>query len=70
MFVFQGKYATEIMQIFCMDSFKPMETSLETNWRKEISTSGEEEDATIYRQQVASLMYLVNTRLDMCYAIN
>ena len=27
-------------------------------------------EATVYRQLVGSLMYLVNTRLDMCYAIN
>ena len=27
-------------------------------------------DATVYRQLVVSLMYLVNTRLDICYAVN
>ena len=31
-----------------MDNCKPMETPLETNWRKEDATSGEEVDATIY----------------------
>ena len=27
-------------------------------------------DATIYQQLVGSLMYLVNTRLNICYALN
>jgi len=49
LFVYQGKYANEILQIFCMDRFKPMETPLATNWRKEDATSCEEVDATIYR---------------------
>jgi len=70
LFVSQGKYANEILQRFCMDSCKPMETPLVTNWRKEDATPGEEVDATIYRQLVSSLMYLVNTWLDMWYAVN
>jgi len=47
-----------------------METYLMTNWRKEDATSGEEVDATIYWQLVGSLMYFVNTWLDMWYAVN
>ena len=27
-------------------------------------------DVTVYRQLVGSLMYLVNTRPDICYAVN
>eukprot|EP00253_Pinus_taeda_P030637 PITA_30637 len=61
LFVSQGKYANEILQRFRMESCKPMETPLETNWRKEYATSGEELDAAIYRKLVGSLMYLVNT---------
>lgn len=66
----QGKYANDIIHIFHMDSWKPMETPLVTNWRKEDATSGEEVDATIYRQLVGSLMYLVKIWPDMCYAVN
>ena len=59
--VSQDKYENEILRRLCMESFKPMETPLVTNWRKDEATSGEEVDATIYRQLVGSLMYLVNT---------
>eukprot|EP00253_Pinus_taeda_P021959 PITA_21959 len=39
LFVSQGKNENEILQRFCMESCKPMETPLETNWRKEDATS-------------------------------
>eukprot|EP00253_Pinus_taeda_P035965 PITA_35965 len=48
-FVSQGKYSNKILQIFHMESCKPMETPLVTNWRKETATFGEEVDATIYQ---------------------
>jgi hypothetical protein len=47
-----------------------MDTPLPGNWRKEDATSGEVVDATVYRQLVGSLMYLVNTRPDIFYAVN
>jgi hypothetical protein len=70
LFVSQGKYTREILGKFHMEGCKPMDTPLPRNWRKEDATSGEVVDATIYRQLVGSLMYLVNTRLDICYAVN
>ena len=47
-----------------------MEASLATNWRKEDATSVEEVEATIYRNLVGSLMYLVKTCSYMCYEFN
>eukprot|EP00253_Pinus_taeda_P009243 PITA_09243 len=70
LFVSQGEYANEILKKFRMESSKFLETPPATNWRKEDATSGEEVEATIYQQLVGSLMYLVNTRPNMCYAIN
>ena len=52
-----------------MERCKAMETPLAGNWRKEDATLGEVVDATIYRQLVGSLIYLVNTRLEICYAV-
>eukprot|EP00253_Pinus_taeda_P021878 PITA_21878 len=61
LFVSQGKYAREILEKFNMHGCKPVDTPLPGGWRKEDATSGEEVDATVYRQLVVSLMYLVNT---------
>ena len=59
-FVSQSKYANEILRRFHMEKCKPMQTPLAGNWRKEDATSGEVVEATVYRQLVGSLMYLVN----------
>ena len=69
LFLSQKKYAKDIMRKFHMELNKPMETPLAGNWRKEDATSGEVVDATAYKKLVGSLMYLVNTRPDICYAI-
>jgi hypothetical protein len=70
LFVSQGKYAREILGEFHMEDCKPMDTPLPRNWRKGDATFGEVVDATIYRQLVGSLMYLVNTRPNIFYEVN
>ena len=52
-----------------MQGCKPIDTSLPGGWRKEHATLAEVVDATVYRQLVGFLMYLVNTRPDICYAV-
>ena len=47
-----------------------MDIPLLRNWTKEGATSREVVDAIIYRQFMSSLLYLVNTRPDICYAVN
>ena len=47
-----------------------MDTPLLGNWRKEDATSREVVDATVYRQLGGSIMYLVNIRPNICYAVN
>jgi hypothetical protein len=70
LFVSQGKYAREILGKFHREGYKPMDTPLPGNWKKWDATSGEVVDATVYQQLVGSLMYLVNTRPNICYAVN
>eukprot|EP00253_Pinus_taeda_P033389 PITA_33389 len=70
LFVSHGKYAREILEKFNMHGCKPFDTPLPGGWRKEDATSTEVVDANVYRQLVGLLMYLVNTRPDICYAVN
>ena len=69
LFMSQGKYANEILRRFHMEKCKPMQTPLAGNWRKEVATSREVVDATMYRQLEGSLMYLMNTRPYLCYVV-
>jgi hypothetical protein len=69
-FLGQGKYATDILSRFKMEDCGPMLTPMVTNWRKLIASEFELVDATGYCQLVGSLMYLVNTRPDICFVVN
>jgi hypothetical protein len=69
-FLNQGKYAVEILKKFDMLECKPMATPMETSLKPLGDTSSELVDATLYRQIIGSLMYLTNTRLDICFAVN
>jgi hypothetical protein len=69
-FLNQGKYAIEILKVFRMMDCKAMPTPMVTNLKLLSDTSSETMDATMYRQMIGSLMYLTNTRLDICFAVN
>ena len=69
-FLGQGKYAVDILRRFRMEDCRPMLTPMITNWKKLHASEGELVDLTLYCQLIGSLMYLVNTRPDMCFAVN
>jgi hypothetical protein len=69
-FLNQGKYAVEILKRFDMLECKSMNTPMETKLKLLVDTSSELVDATLYRQIIGSLMYLTNTRPDICFAVN
>ena len=53
-----------------MEDCRPMATPMITNWKKINTTEDDKVDPTLYRQLIEPLMYLVNTRLDIYYAVN
>jgi hypothetical protein len=69
-FLNQGKYAVEILKRFDMLECKSMNTPMETNLTLLVDTSSELVDATMYRHIIGSLMYLTNTRPDICSVVN
>eukprot|EP00253_Pinus_taeda_P031781 PITA_31781 len=69
-FLGQGRYATEILKRFEMEDCRPMTTPMITNWKKIDALEDKDVDPTLYKQLIGSLMYLVNTRPDICYTVN
>jgi hypothetical protein len=49
---------------------KAMDTPMEMNLKLLVDTLSELVDATLYRQITRSLMYLTNTRPDICCVVN
>jgi hypothetical protein len=69
-FLRQGKYTIEILRRFRMMDYKSMTTPMTTNLKMLGASNSDLVDPTMYRQLIGSLMYLVNTRLDICFAVN
>ncbi|XP_057826602.2 retrovirus-related Pol polyprotein from transposon TNT 1-94 isoform X1 [Cryptomeria japonica] len=71
-FLSQVKYTIDILKRFRMIDCKPMHTPMESNLKKlsVSATNSDFADPSEYRQLIGSLMYLVNTRSDICYAVN
>jgi hypothetical protein len=69
-FLGQGKYAVKILQKFGMMDCKSMDTPMTTDIRKVRDSDSDPIDPSLYRQLIGSLMYLVNTRLNICFVVN
>jgi hypothetical protein len=71
-FLSQGKYTLEILRRFGTIDCKSMTTPMVANLKKLSESSSDSDliDPTMYRQLIGSLMYLVNTKPDICYAVN
>ena len=69
-FLNQGKYVVEILRIFDMLDCKSMDTPMDTNLKLLSDESSDLVDMTQYRQIISSLMYLTNTRPDICFVVS
>jgi hypothetical protein len=70
LFLGQGKYAIKILQKFGMMDCKFMDTPMNADIRKVKVPDSNPVDPSLYRQLIGSLMYLVNTQPDICFAVN
>jgi hypothetical protein len=69
-FLKQGKYAVEILKRFDMLEFKAMNTPMEKQLKLMVDTSSKLIDATLYRHIIGLLMYMTNTRSNLCFVVN
>jgi hypothetical protein len=69
-FLRQGTYTIEILHRFGMMDCKSMATPTTINLKFLSDSSSDWVDPTMYRQLIGSLMYLVNTRTEICFAVN
>jgi hypothetical protein len=53
-----------------MENYKPMATPMITNMKKVTTSDLEFVDPALYKHLIGSLMYLVNTGLDICFVVN
>ena len=63
-------YAVDILKRFGMMDCKSMTTPMALNLKLLSDASLEAVDATMYHRIIGSLMYLTNTRPDICFAMN
>lgn len=71
-FLSQGKYVVKLLERFGMIKCKPLPTPMEMNFKKLCGEIAGSDLANLseYRQLVGALMFLVNTRPDICFAVN
>jgi hypothetical protein len=69
-FLGQHKYVAYILSRFQMEFYRPMSTPMVTNWNNINASYSQLVDATIYRNLIGLLMYLVNTLPYICFSMN
>lgn len=69
LFLYQQKYAKDLLMKFGMLDCKPISTPIEANIKMYAEEGKDLENATMYRQLVGSLIYLTLARPDITYAV-
>ena len=65
----QGKYEVHILKRFKMMECNSITTPMASNLKLLSDASSKVVDAMMYHQMIGSLMYLMNTRPDICFAM-
>ena len=66
----QGKYVVEILKKFGILDCKAITTPMASNLKILFDASLDTIDSMMYRHMIGSLMYLMNKRLDIFFAMN
>ena len=71
-FLGQGKYTIDIVNRFRMLDCNSIVTAMDANLKKSRDSASYSNliDPTMYRRLIGSLMYLTNTRPDICFVVN
>ena len=71
-FLSQGKYVVKILERFDMVDYKPVTTPMELDFKKLSGSAARPvlQNVTKYRQLIGALMFLVNSRPNICFAVN
>ena len=70
MFLYQLKYATDLLARFYMSDCKSTPTPFQSSLKLTVECTTPLIDATLYRQLVGSLIYLTHSRPDLSFAIS
>ena len=68
-FLFQSKYACDLLRRFHMDDCKPTPSPFQSRVNIFATCTSSEVDATLYCQLVGSLLYLTHTRPDLSFVV-
>ena len=68
-FIAQQRYAREILKAFGMEDCKSVVTPMDVNGKLSLGETSTLVDEKKYRKLVGSLIFLCNTRPDLCYVV-
>ena len=69
MFISQQRYVLELLEKFQMREARPISSPMDPNEKMSSNDSSGLADAVRYRQLVGSLIWLLNTRLDVSFVV-
>ena len=68
-FISQTKYAKNLVKKFDIESTTHHHTPVRTHTKISLDESGKNVDQTLYKSMISTLLYLIASRLDLCYSV-